>query len=203
MGSVTTAMSISLDGIVGGLGEQGWPVHERLHGWKFDLASFRERLGMGDGGQRNSDSEILAEEFDRTGAYVMGRGMFDSGVEHWGDDPPFHVPVFVLTHTAQETLPRQGGTSFTFVTGGIEDAVAQAKAAAGDKNIFISGGASTVQQCIAAGLLDELELHIAPVLLGDGVRLFEHIGTRPIELQSVRVAAESAGVTHLKLRIVK
>ena len=201
MSNVTFGMSMSLDGFVGGLGDQGWPVHERLLGWKFDLASFRERIGL-DGGQANSDSDIEAEEVARIGAFVMGRRMFDSGEVPWGDDPPFHAPVFVLTHHARDKLVRQGGTSFTFVTDGIESAIRQAKAAAGEKDVYISGGASAVQQALKADLLDDLQIHLVPVLLGDGVRLFDHIGTEHIELESTRVVG-SSNITHLKFRVIK
>lgn len=201
MSKVTCGMSMSLDGFVGGLGEQGWPVHERLLGWKFDLASFRARIGM-EGGQRNSDSEIEAEEYRNVGAYVMGKRMFDSGEIPWGDNPPFHAPVFVLTHQAREPLVRQGGTSFTFVTDGIESAIRQAKAAAQDKDVFLSGGASVVQQAIKAGLLDEVQIHLIPVLLGDGVRLFEQLGTNHIEWESTRVVG-STGVTHVRFHVMK
>lgn len=199
MGNVTSGMSMSLDGFVGGLGDQGWPVHERLLGWKFNLASFRARIGL-EGGQVNIDSEIEGEEAAGVGAFVMGRNMFDSGEVPWGDDPPFHAPVFVLTHNARENLVRQGGTSFTFVTDGIESAIRQAKAAAGDKDIFISGGASAVQQASLDGLLNELQIHLVPVLLGGGVRLFDQIGTERIDLESTRVVG-SSNVTHLRFRI--
>lgn len=200
MSKVTFGMSISLDGFVGGLGEQAWPVHERLLGWKFDLASFRERIGV-EGGEDNQDSKIEAEEIVNIGAFVMGRRMFDSGEEPWGDDPPFHAPVFVLTHNAREPLIRQGGTTFTFVTDGIETAVKQAREAAGDKDVFISGGASAVQQALKAGLLDELQLHLVPVLLSEGVRLFDHLG-KDIGLESTHVVA-SSNVVHLKFHVVK
>ncbi|MBA3944868.1 MAG: dihydrofolate reductase [Herpetosiphonaceae bacterium] len=201
MGTVKTGLSMSLDGFIGGLGDQAWPVHELLLGWKFDLASFRERIGL-EGGQSTIDSEIESEEYLHNGAYVMGRRMFDSGEVPWGDNPPFHAPVFVLTHHARATVLREGGTSFIFVTDGIESAIRQAKAVAQDKDVFISGGASGVQQALKAGLLDELQLHVVPVLLGEGVRLFEHLGTKPIELERVSLV-EGTGVTHLRFRIIK
>ncbi len=143
VGIVASAMSMSLDGFVGGTGNQEWPVHERLHGWKFESASFRQRIGLDDG-EHTIDSEILEEEIASSGAYVMGRNMFNAGEVPWGDEPPFRAPVFVVTHNAREPLVRQGGTTFTFVTDGAESAVRQAQAVAGDKNVFISGGASIV-----------------------------------------------------------
>ena len=132
----------------------------------------------------------------------MGRRMFDEGEVGWPDPPPFRAPVFVLTHYTREPWVRQGGTTFTFVTDGIESAVEQAKAAAGDKDVQIAGGANVVQQSVKAGLLDELQIHLAPVLLGDGVRLFERMGPEDVELEGTRVI-DSPRVTHLGFRVVK
>ena len=132
----------------------------------------------------------------------MGRRMFDEGEVGWPDPPPFRAPVFVLTHHAREPWVRQGGTTFTFVTDGIESAVEQAKAAAGDKDVQIAGGANVVQQSVKAGLLDELQIHLAPVLLGDGVRLFERMGPEDVELEGTRVI-DSPRVTHLGFRVVR
>ncbi len=132
----------------------------------------------------------------------MGRRMFDEGEVGWPDPPPFRAPVFVLTHHERKPWVRQGGTTFTFVTDGIESAIKQARAAAGDKDVRIAGGANTIQQFIKAGLLDELQIHLAPILLGDGVRLFDHPGTEQIELERTRVI-DSPRVTHLTFRVVK
>jgi dihydrofolate reductase len=132
----------------------------------------------------------------------MGRRMFDEGEDPWGDNAPFHMPVFVLTHEARDTLVKEGGTTFTFVTDGIESALEQAKAAAGDKNVNVADGADTVQQFIRAGLLDELEIHLAPLLFGEGIRLFERMGPGHIELESMKVVS-SPNVTHLRFRVVK
>ena len=132
----------------------------------------------------------------------MGSRMFDEGEVGWPDPPPFHAPVFVLTHHPREPWVRQGGTTFTFVTDGIESALKQARAAAGDKDIRIAGGANTVRQFIEAGLIDELQIHLAPVLLGDGVRLFEYTGLEHLELESTQVI-DSPKVTHLRCRVVK
>ena len=137
----------------------------------------------------------------------MGRKMFggdgpwdETWRGWWGEDPPFHVPVFVLTHHPREPLPMEGGTTFTFVTDGIESALEQARTAAGDKDVMIAGGASAVQQCLAAGLLDELYLHIVPILLGAGERLLEGVGDP--RLEPVKVIASPA-VTHVKYRVVR
>ncbi|MFC7246705.1 dihydrofolate reductase family protein [Catellatospora aurea] len=195
MGKVISAMSISVDGYVGAADpEQWWPVHERLHGWVFGLAAWRSRQNM-EGGAHTVSSDLVAEEFAGTGAYVLGRNMFDYGQEPWGEKPPFQAPVFVPTHRPREPLTRIG-TTFTFVTEGIEAALKLAREAAGDKNVFVSGGASIVQQCIRAGLLDELHLHQTPVLLGAGIRLWDDIGTDWKDLQPTRVTAAD-GVTHL------
>ena len=132
----------------------------------------------------------------------MGWRMFDEGEVGWPDPPPFRAPVFVLIHHAREPWVRQGGTTFTFVTDGIESALEQARAAAGDKDVRIAGGADTVQQFIEAGLLDGLQLYLAPVLLGDGVRLFDRVGPKHIELENTRVI-DSPRVTHLRYRVVK
>ncbi len=119
----------------------------------------------------------------------------------WGDEPPFHVPVFVLTHHAQDPLVKEGGTTFTFVTDGIDSALDQAQAAAGDKDVSIAGGANTIQQFLEAGLLDELQIHLVPLLLGDGVRLFDGLGD--VALERTRVLESPTGVTHLRFRVVK
>jgi dihydrofolate reductase len=214
MSKLAFDITMSLDGFIAGpnqtldqpLGEGG----ERIHEWMYGLASFRRPHGM-EGGETNADSEVLEESVANTGAVVMGRRMFSGGAGAWdadsnadgwwGDDPPFHVPVFVLTHHARETVTKQGGTSFTFVTDGIETALEQARAAAGDKDVSIAGGADVIQQYVKAGLIDEFQVHVAPLLLGDGVRLFDRLGVEPV-VEGIRVIA-SPGVTHLKYRVVK
>lgn len=215
MARLTFDITMSLDGFVAGpnpslerpLGDGG----ERLHEWMYGLASFRERHGQ-TGGTTNADSEILEESLGTKGATLMGRRMFSGGEGPWeddpnadgwwGDDPPFHMPVFVLTHHARETVRKQGGTSFTFVTDGIEAALEQARAAAGDKDVAVAGGASVAQQYLRAGLLDELQIHLVPMLLGGGVRLFDQLGTEQAELEATRVI-ESPDVTHLRFRVVR
>jgi dihydrofolate reductase len=211
MSSITCQISISLDGFVAGpnqslenpIGEGGL----RLHQWVFDTASWREQHGEA-GGARTADSAVVGDLFKNVGAYVMGRKMFGGGdgpwdetwTGWWGDDPPYHVPVFVLTHHARKPLAMQGGTTFNFVTDGIESALRQARAAAGDKDVQIAGGAHAVQQYLRAGLLDELYLHIVPVILGAGERLLQNVGDP--NLEPITVIA-SAAVTHIKYRIVR
>jgi dihydrofolate reductase len=203
MGRVTSDMTMSLDGFIAGpndsarlgLGEGG----ERLHEWMYHLASFHERHGR-EGGETGTDDDVLAEAFENVGAHVMGRRMFDVSEKPWGDDPPFHGQVFVLTHNAREEVAKQGRTTFTFVTDGLETALDRAKSAAGDKDVSVAGGANVIQQCLAAGLLDEIQIHVAPVLIGEGRRLLENLGAEHIELEANRVIA-SPEVTHLKYRV--
>jgi dihydrofolate reductase len=209
MGLVTCQISISLDGFVAGVNQSlDNPIGEggmRLHEWVFPTASWRRRQGM-EGGVDGPDSEVADEVFEDVGAYIMGRNMFGGGSGEWGqewrgwwgDDPPYHTPVFVLTHHPREPLTMKGGTTFNFVTDGIESAMEQAEAAAGDHKVSIAGGASTVRQFLAAGRLDELYLHIVPVVLGAGERLFEGVGDPMLEPVKV---VDSPAVTHIKYRI--
>jgi len=213
MARLRCEISMSLDGFVAGpnpsLEEPLGAGGDLLHEWAFAAASWRESHGLS-GGEANADSEVLEESTGSTGAVVMGRRMFsggqgpwepDPGADGWwGDDPPFHVPVFVLTHHARETLAMEGGTSFNFVTDGIEAALEQARAAAGDKDVLLAGGASVVQQYLTAGLLNELQIHVAPVLLGDGTSLFDRLGIDAVGLETTRVIA-SPSVTHLRFRV--
>jgi len=211
MSKVRVHISMSLDGYVAGpnqseedpLGEGG----EQLHDWVTRLKAWRELHGM-EGGEDNVSSAIVEEEKDNVGAEIMGRGMFgppkggpwdESWQGWWGEDPPFHKPVFVLTHHEREPLTLSD-TTFTFVTDGIESALAQARVAAGDKDVFIGGGASIINQYLAAGPVDEIELHVVPLLLGSGARLLEGVGPE-IKLEQLR-AVEAPGVTHLKYRVV-
>jgi dihydrofolate reductase len=214
MSKVIAELSMSLDGYVAGpdadledpLGQGG----ERLHQWAFGAQSWRETHGQ-EGGERNADSEVIEERVRTTGAVVMGRRMYSGGSGPWdqdamargwwGDDPPFHAPVFVLTHHEREPLPMEGGTTFTFVTAGIESAIEQARAAAGEKDVHVAGGATVVQQAIAAGLVDTLEVHVAPVFLGGGVRLFDGMpADAGLEIERV---VDSPTVTHLRYRVVR
>ncbi|MEV5533561.1 dihydrofolate reductase family protein [Streptomyces prunicolor] len=200
--TVTADLAISVDGYIAGTGvtvdNPGGDGAEPLFEWIHNLASWRERQGM-TGGEENRDSELMREWFDATGAVVMGRMMYDTGEEFWGDNPPFQTPVFVLTHRPRPTLVKEGGTTSTFVTEGIHSALDLAKAAAGDRNVDIAGGASTVRQYLAEGLVDELQLHVVPALLGAGLRLFEGPGAGPQRVEPVRVV-ETPLATHLKYR---
>jgi dihydrofolate reductase len=215
MPRLTFDLSVSLDGFIAGpnqtleepLGKGG----EQLHQWLTALAIFRERHGLS-GGETNADAEVVDESVGATGAVVMGRRMFSGGAGRWeddpnadgwwGDDPPFRVPVFVLTHHPREAVTKQGGTTFTFVTDGIEAALDQARAAAGERDVSVAGGAEVVQQYLEAGLIDEFQIHVSPVLLGGGVHLFDRLGGEQPKLELTRVV-DSPAVTHLKYRVVK
>jgi len=214
MGKVVAEISTSLDGYVAGpnptlenpLGEGG----EQLHEWAVRLKSWRETHGLPDG-ESGPDDELLAESVATTGAVVMGRQMFSGGEGPWeddanangwwGDEPPFHKPVFVLTHHAREPLVLKG-TTFTFVTDGLDSAVDDARAAAAEQDVLVAGGADTIDQAIRAGLVDELQLHLAPVLLGAGARLFDGVAPALPRFEITQVI-ESPLVTHLRYRVVK
>jgi dihydrofolate reductase len=212
MGKLVFQISMSLDGYIAGpnatleqpLGERG----EELHEWALALASWRESHGR-EGGERNADSELLEQSIEASGATIMGRRMFSGGSgpweddpnpdAWWGDEPPFGHPVFILTHHEREPVEKAGGTTFNFVTDGIESALEQARAAAGDKDVAIGGGADVAQQYLRAGLVDEMMIHVVPVLLGDGVRLFEPASDLPaLELLD---SVDSPVVSHLRYRV--
>jgi dihydrofolate reductase len=213
MSKVRTHISMSLDGYVAGpnqtheapLGEGG----ESLHNWLVVLKSWREQAGL-DGGEENVNDAVFADATANVGAEIMGRGKFgppgggpwgdDPWNGWWGDDPPFRKPVFVVTHHAREPLTLTD-TTFGFVTDGIHSALDRARTAAGDKDVFIGGGADIINQFLAAGLLDELELHVVPLLLGGGARLFEGVGPE-LKLEPLRVV-EAPGATHLTYRVAK
>lgn len=209
---VTAQMSVSLDGFYAGpkhTDMQTWLEGPEAAGffrvtrWAIDAEAWRQRLGFR-GGEKNTNSEVITETFEAAGAYVMGRRMADGGEVPWGEDPPFRAPVFVVTHRPRPTLARNGGTSFTYVTAGIESAIDQARAAANGKNVAIAGGGTLLQQVIRLGLLDELELHIVPVILGDGMRLLSSElglgGREGIELTPARVLA-APDVTHIRYQV--
>ena len=213
MGKLKLDISMSLDGFVAGpnatLEEPLGVGGEQLHEWIFGLKAWREPHGL-EGGEEGPDDDVVREGLQRNGAVIMGRRMFSNGSGPWeddpkadgwwGDDPPFHVPVFILTHHARETVPKEGGTTFTFVTDGIESALDQARTAAGDEDILVAGGAQAAQQYLKAGLLEEIMLHVAPVLLGGGVRLFEGVGPDDAKLELAEVI-ESPRVTHIRYRV--
>jgi dihydrofolate reductase len=206
-------ISMSLDGFVAGpnatLDEPLGVGGERLHDWVLRLASWRSMHGL-EGGETGPDDDIARATSERVGAEIMGRRMFSGGEgpweddpnadAWWGDDPPFHVPVFVLTHHDREPVVKQGGTTFTFVTDGVESALEQARAAAEDRDIALGGGASVAQQYLRAGQLDELNIHVAPILLGGGVSLFGELGADAPGLKLTKVV-ESPFVTHLTYEI--
>jgi dihydrofolate reductase len=202
-------ITTSLDGYVAGpnqslahpLGEGG----EELHTWAFASKAFREAHGM-EGGTPGPDDEIVRESLHNIGATIMGRHMFggegganDTWRGWWGDDPPFHTPVFVLTHHAREPLAMQGGTTFHFVTEGIHAALEQAQKAARGKDVALGGGADVAQQYLKAGLIDEMDLHVVPLLLGSGSRLFDNTDGRQADYECVRII-HSPLVSHYKYR---
>ncbi|HEY7150171.1 MAG TPA: dihydrofolate reductase family protein [Solirubrobacterales bacterium] len=215
MAKLTYETSMSLDGCTTGpdidmenpLGVGG----EQLHEWAFGTQAFEELHGRS-GGEPGPDSDLIRESFEANGAMIMGRRMYSGGsgpweddanaMGWWGDRPPFGVPVFVLTHHEREPLPMEGGTTFHFITDGIESALEQAREAAGEKNVGIAGGASAARQYLKAGRLDELLIHVAPILIGDGVRLFDDPGGDQVELECIE-ATQSPAVTHLRYRVVR
>ena len=210
MSELRFKISMSLDGFVAGpdqsvenpLGIGGG----RLHEWAFQLAAFRKMHGM-EGGEINESTPVVEASLANIGATIMGRNMFGGHPGGWdaakpwngwwGSNPPFHHPVFVLTHHAREPLVLEGGTTFTFVTEGIEAALGQARRAADGKDVSLAGGARAAQQYLAAGLVDEMEINLAPTLLGSGERLFAGVGDDMHGLKLVRTVA-APGVAHLK-----
>ena len=213
MSKTLVRITMSLDGYVAGpnqsmkdpLGVGG----EALHEWAIELAAWKEQHGQ-KGGVVNASSAIMREMFENVGAVIMGRNMFGGGPGPWkldwkgwwGDDPPYHMPVFVLTHHARDALPMEGGTTFHFVTDGIESALNQAKRAAAAKDVLIMGGAETIQQFLAAGLVDEVNISMAPKVLGGGERLFDNLGDSPPRFEQMRVI-DAPGVVHLRYRVAR
>ncbi|SEE87710.1 dihydrofolate reductase family protein [Jiangella alba] len=197
-GTVFFSVSMSLDGFIAPqslddlMGRQ-WVELQR---WAFPLRFFRENLKLGEGGEQGRDNDIARETFERTGASVMGKRMFDAGERMWPEEAPFHTPVFVVTHQRRDPWVRPGGTTFHFVNDGIEAALEQARAAAGDRDVRIAGGGTTILQYLNAGLVDEFSIALAPVLFGAGVRLFEGVDAGRVALEPVR-AEPSPRVTHL------
>jgi dihydrofolate reductase len=213
MSRVRFQIAISLDGLVAGpdqseqdpLGVGGLDLHR----WVFNLEAWRKPQGE-EGGEVNASTPVMEEVQSNIGATVMGRHMFGGGTGPWatdpawqgwwGDDPPYHTPVYVLTHHERAPLEMEGDTTFHFVTEGIESALDRAKDAAAGKDVLIGGGAQAIQQYLAAGLVDEFWLHVVPILLHDGERLFHHVG--PLALAQERVI-EAPGVAHLKYRVIR
>jgi dihydrofolate reductase len=212
MSKLRLNITTSLDGFVAGpdqserdpLGIGG----EQLHEWLVRLRAFRETHGE-EGGEINASTPIAEEILGNIGATIMGRNMFGGGPGpwgddpwkgYWGDDPPYHHPVFVLTNHPREPLEMQGGTTFNFVTEGIESALDQAKRAAAGEDVSLGGGATAVQQYLAAGLLDEMVITVVPLFLGGGARLFDNLGDARPDLEQVQVV-EAPGVTHIRYRV--
>ncbi|MCA9884762.1 MAG: dihydrofolate reductase family protein [Anaerolineae bacterium] len=193
MSKVVSDISMSLDGFItgpnvrigNGMGDDG----DRLHDWMFDAKT-------------ETDAKIVAEKNALTGAVIIGKRMFDVGFEPWGDPPPFKMPVFVVTHQKRDPLPMQGGTTYNFVTDGIVAALELARAAAGKRNVGVWGGASILRQYLKAGLLDEMQIQLIPILLGDGICLFEGFDPHGIKLKKINVI-ETPAATHLRLEVVK
>ncbi len=195
MTKVVVAMSMSLDGIAGPESDdvEGMAIFTAILGWQFPLRSWRGEQGM-EGGEDSVDSRMWADSFARFGPQVIGRTMFDYGYPNWGENPPFHAPVFVVTHRGQERIDKSGGTSYTFVTGGINAAVEQARAVADGKDVLLAGGVSIAQQALAAGLVDEVVLHVVPKLIGRGVRLFD---PTQVDLRCIETI-QGEGAIHLR-----
>jgi dihydrofolate reductase len=194
MSKLVSNISVSLDGFITDPNASvGTPLEGndpgRLSDWQFDAKT-------------ETDAAIVDEMYESTGAVLMGKRMFDVGFEPWGDPPPYGMPVFIVTHEEREPLPMQGGTTYTFVTDGIEAALELARAAAGDKNVGIWGGANIIREYLRAGLLDEMQIHLIPVLFGDGIRLFEDLGPERIELRRTS-SIETPSATHFRFEVVK
>jgi dihydrofolate reductase len=209
MSKLKVTITMSLDGFVAGpnqserdpLGVGGMQLHQ----WMYPLKAFREAHGER-GGEVNPSTPIAEEILGNVGATIMGRNMFGGGPGPWGDapwngywgeDPPYHHPVFVLTRHPREPLEMQDGTTFRFITDGIESALGQAKNAAGAKDVSLGGGANVVQQYLAAGLLDEILVSVVPIFLSGGARLFDNLGETKPRLRQVE-AVEAPGVTHIR-----
>jgi dihydrofolate reductase len=204
MSNVFFSTGISLDGFIAGLnasptnplGDGGAEIHK----WMFLQRSFRRIANLGDNGQTGVDDKIVEEIFNRTGANIIGMKLFEEGEANWSEDPPFHSPVFVLTHKPRGSWQRKGGTTFHFVNDGVESALQQVRQVAVRKDVRITGGAQTIQQFLNAGLVDEFTIHYAPLFLGQGVRLFDRIEKEKFSVQIIEVV-HSPHVTHLRYKV--
>lgn len=203
MGRVFVSVGMSLDGFIAGpnrgpgnpLGDGGIDIH----GWAFLQDSFRRSLGLGRG-ETGGDDRLVDTMFKRAGAHIVGKRMFEEGEANWPEDAPFHTPVFVLTHVKRDPWVRKGGTTFHFVNDGAESALRQAREAAGNKDIRISGGADAICRYVNAGCVEEMWIHLAPLLLGGGLRLFDRIDRGRVSLAIVE-ALHSPHVTHLHYQV--
>jgi dihydrofolate reductase len=201
-GKVFFSVSMSLDGYIApeSLGELMGKQWMELQAWIFPQRHFRENLGLGAGGEEERDNDIVRETFERTGASVMGKRMFDAGEEMWPEDPPFHTPVFVVTHEKRDPWARLGGTTFHFVNDGIESALDRAREAAGERDVRVAGGGATILEYVNAGLIDEFSIALSPVLFGSGIRLFDGVDAGGVALDPIG-AESSPRVTHLTYAI--
>jgi dihydrofolate reductase len=197
-GKVFFSVTMSLDGFIApaSVGELMGRQWMELQRWVFQTRFFQENLHLGKGGEEGRDNDIARETFERTGASVMGKRMFDAGQEMWPEDAPFHTPVFVVTHEARDPWVRPGETTFHFVNDGIESALDQAREAAGDRDVRIAGGGATILEYVNAGLVDEFTISLSPVLFGSGIRLFEGVDATRVSLEVVR-AVPTERATHL------
>ena len=197
-GKVFFSVSMSLDGFIApqSLGELMGRQWMELQAWIFPQRFFRENLKLGQGGEEGRDNDIVRETYERTGASVMGKRMFDGGERAWPEDAPFHTPVFVVTNEKRDPWERPGGTTFIFVNDGIEAALELARDAAGDRDVRIAGGGATILQYVNAALIDEFSIALSPVLFGTGIRLFDGVDAGRVALEPVR-AEPSPRATHL------
>ncbi|MDQ6895449.1 MAG: dihydrofolate reductase family protein [Actinomycetota bacterium] len=197
-GTVFFSVSMSLDGFIAPdspdelMGRQ-WMELQR---WVFPTRFFRENVLLGRGGEEGRDNNIVRSTFERTGASVMGKRMFEAGEHAWPEEAPFHTPVFVVTHEQRDPWERLGGTTFHFVNDGIEHALDLASGAAGDRDVRIAGGGATILEYVNSGLVDEFSIALSPVLFGSGVRLFEGVDAERVALEPVR-AEPTQRATHL------
>lgn len=205
MSKVFVDVGITIDGFIAGpnpgpenpLGDGGLSIHD----WMFRQKSFREHIGMEGGEEDGADNEIIEKTFSRIGANIMGRHMFEEGEANWPEDAPFHTPVYVLTHQQRDPWKRKGGTTFYFTSEPIDKVLQKARQDAGDKDVRISGGASVIQQYLNAGLIDEFSIHIVPMLMGDGKRLFGNLQKEKFSFQIDNVI-QSPLVTHIFYKVV-
>ncbi|GAB7045231.1 dihydrofolate reductase family protein [Catenuloplanes indicus] len=201
--AVFFSVSMSLDGVIAPhspdeLMGRRWV---QLQSWVFPQRFFRENLKLGGGGEEQRDNDILRETFDRTGASIMGKRMFDAGAAAWPEEAPFHTPVYVITHEKRDPWERPGGTVFHFVNDGIEAALEAARAAAEDRDVRIAGGAETIRQYLNAGLIDEFSIALSPMMFGDGARLFDGVDQTRAELEQISAESPSARATHLRYAV--
>lgn len=203
MSKVFFSVTMSLDGFIAPewqSDEQWIRAWSQLQNYVFQQRFFRRNLGWGDDGETGTDNSLLEQVFERTAVTIIGKRMFDAGERSWPDEAPFHTPVFVVTHQVREPWERPGGTVFHFVNDGIEGALRRARDTGGDGDIRIGGGASTIQQFLAAGLVDDFHVAVSPVLLGRGIRLFDRIDPHGLVLEP-REPESSPRVTHLKYAV--